>query len=114
MEGKEAGKGLKEGKARIGGHGRTVLIAEPILRPHARLAMRPMHSIDEAVALSFLRSKPVVLRVAQQARRHAWPGGEDDKGEQVTDGHCSSSGFIQPGPSRTTIRLTYCFLRLWF
>ena len=45
-----------------------------------------MDSIHKPKALGLLRVLARVGRITQQARRHAWPEGEDDKSEQVA--HC--------------------------
>lgn len=56
-----------------------------------------MDRVDEAVALGLLGVLAVVLRVAQQARRHARPQREDDEGEQVAQRHGPPARLVQPG-----------------
>ena len=58
-----------------------------------------MYRIDESKALGLLSIGAIVFRIAQQSRRHARPESKDYEGDQVADGHSSSSGFIQ---SRTS------------
>jgi len=65
----------------------TILVAELVGRPHAAVSVRAVDSVHEPVALGLRRVRPLVLRVAQQPRRHARPKGEDDEGEQVAHGH---------------------------
>lgn len=56
-----------------------------------------MDGVDEAVPLGLLGVLAVVLRIAQQARRHAWPQREDDKREKVAQGHGPPARLVQRG-----------------
>lgn len=73
----------------------TILVAELVRGPNAALAIRTVNSVDESVALGLLRARALVVRVAQQSRRHARPTREDDEGEEVAHGHRASSLLIQ-------------------
>ena len=66
----------------------TVLVAEPVLRPYARLAVLAVHRVNEAEASGFFRPGAIVRAVAEQPRWHARPCCEDHERDQVAHGHC--------------------------
>lgn len=54
-----------------------------------------MDCVNKAISLGFLGQMAAIIRVTEEARRHARPEGEDDKGEQVAHGHGAPPSFIQ-------------------
>ena len=72
----------------------TILVAELVRGPDTAVAVGSMDSINESVRLGLLCVLARVVRVTQKSRRHAGPESEDDKGQQVAHGHCSSPSLI--------------------
>lgn len=83
---------------------RTILIAEPVLRPDATSAILAMHCINEAIALGQFSLWASVVGIAEQSRWHAWPESEDHECKKVTDGHGTSARFIEVRARRGSTR----------
>lgn len=88
-------KGGKYAKAEISEIKRrmelTVLVAEPVRRPHTAVAVLAVDRVDEPVALGLLGVLSRVVGRAEQPRGHAGPKGKDDEGEEVAHGHGAAS-----------------------
>ena len=76
------------------------MVAEPVGRPNTAVAVGAVDSIHKPKALGLLRVLAHVARIAQQPRRHAWPEGKDDEGEQVAHGHGPPPPLKDGGPER--------------
>jgi hypothetical protein len=62
-------------------------------------------SVNKAKALGLGGIWAVVVGVAQQARGHAGPKREDEKGNEVASGHGASSSLVQGRSSGNVVRL---------
>jgi len=59
------------------------LVTELIRGPDGGLAIGTVDGVDEAVVTGFLGGWTVVFWITEETGRHAWPGSEDDEGEEV-------------------------------
>jgi hypothetical protein len=77
--------------------GLTILVAEPIRRPHTAIAIHSMDGINKAKALGLSGVLARVVVCAQKTRRHARPKCKDDEGEKVAHRH-------RPPPALVNVR----------
>lgn len=83
----------------------SILVAEFVRGPHTALAIAAVDSVNKAKALGLGGIGAVVVGVAQQARGHAGPEREDEKGDEVAGGHGASSSLVQGGSSGNVVGL---------
>lgn len=73
----------------------TILVAELVGCPDTALASLAVDSIDKAVTLRLGSIIAIILRIAQQSRRHTRPKRKNHKSNQVAHGHSPPSGLVQ-------------------
>lgn len=71
------------------------MVAEPIGRPYTAVAIRAVDGVDKPKALGLLCMLAVIVGVAEQTGGHAWPEGEDDKGQKVAHRHGPSPLLVE-------------------
>lgn len=107
------GQADEEGVAEVQGGHRGVLVAEFVLRPDAGFAFGAVHRVDEAEGAGFLSNVTGDVGVGEKTRGHAGPEGEHDEGEEVADGHCAASRFVETGACGRTVGFPAGFVGEW-
>jgi hypothetical protein len=69
-----------------------------------------MHCVYKTVSTRLISHGAGNIRVGQKTRRHAGPKGEDDKGEEVADGHCTAAGGVEFWSSGGAVGFAYRFV----
>ena len=90
----------------------TILVAELVLRPHARRSLLAVHSIHKAKAARQITELARYKRVTEQTRRHARPQREDDEREEVAHGHRAAASLVDEWARRARCNLTNVLLGL--
>jgi len=90
----------------------TILVAELVLRPHARLPLLAVHSVHKAKAAREIAQFTRYSRVTQQTRRHARPQREEDEREEVAHGHRAAACLVDERARSARCNLTDTLLGL--
>lgn len=92
----------------------TILITESILSPDATSTIDAMHSIDKAVATSYLSVGAFHILVTEEARRHTRPESEDHESKEIANSEGTAPGLKKQRASSGSFRSTQGLSNLRF